>query len=123
MAACFATLLAWHLPIEAVTFNFIVVGICSAYQILAIYKVSTYVQANVAGLATAVANMIIMIFGYAFHTAMGGIVNAMGGTSSPEALTYATAVIPLTLALGAFGFAILYAAEKRVQQEVQPGLD
>jgi predicted MFS family arabinose efflux permease len=123
MAACFATLLAWQLPIEAVTFNFIVVGICSAYQILAIYKVSTYVQANVAGLATAVANMIIMIFGYAFHTAMGGIVNAMGGTSSPEALTYATAVIPLTLALGAFGFAILYAAEKRVQQEVQPGLD
>jgi predicted MFS family arabinose efflux permease len=122
-AIIFVALLFWQFPVEVVFINFFLIGICCGSVILAIYKVTTYVQASVSGLAIAVANMIVMIFGYAFHTVLAGVVNAMGGTSSPEALTYATAVIPLTLALGAFGFAILYAAEKRVQHEVQPGLD
>ena len=62
------------------------VGICCAYQILAIYKASTYVREEVAGLTTAVANMIIMIFGYAFHATIGAVVNAMGGPNNSKAL-------------------------------------
>ncbi|CRX37933.1 MFS transporter [Estrella lausannensis] len=112
MAACFAALLMWQLPSWGVSFNFIVVGVCSAYQILAIYQASTYVREQVAGLTTAVANMIIMIFGYGFHTAIGGIVNAMGGPSVSNALIYGTVVVPITLAVGTAGFTLLYLFDK-----------
>lgn len=111
MAICFAFLLFWHLPTGVMTFNFIIVGVCCAYQILAIYKASTYVREQVVGLTTAVANMIIMIFGYAFHSVIGGVINIMGGPNTSEALIYGTAVIPITLALGAVGFSVLFIQE------------
>lgn len=114
MAICFSWFLALPMSPSLVTVNFLLVGICSAYQILAIYKASTYVREQVAGLTTAVANMIIMVFGYAFHTIIGGVVNAMGGPTAPEALIYGVAVIPVTLCLGAAGFAALWATETSV---------
>lgn len=113
MTVCFSILLATKLNAGEVTFNFIIIGICSAYQILAIYKASTYVPEHVAGLTTAVANMIIMIFGYAFHTTMGGVINAMGGPANPEALSYGIAVIPIALCIGSLGFILLYVTEKK----------
>ena len=112
MAACFAFLLIWQLPSGFLSFNFIVVGVCCAYQILAIYKASTYVREQVVGLTTAIANMIIMIFGYGFHSVIGWIVNTMGGPSTSEALIYGTIVIPITLALGTGGFILLFIQEK-----------
>lgn len=118
MAACFAVLLTWPMPSTVLSLNFIVVGVCCAYQILAIYKASTYVREEVAGLTTAVANMIIMIFGYAFHTAIGAIVNATGGPSLSPALISGIAVIPVTLTLGAGGFALLLFGEKTSPKEV-----
>ncbi len=117
MAACFTFLLIWKLPSGLLTFNFIVVGVCCAYQILAIYKVSTYVREQVVGLTTAIANMIIMIFGYAFHSVIGGIINAMGGPSTSQALIYGTAVIPITLALGAGGFVLLFIRERTTHRK------
>lgn len=114
MAVCFACLLIWQLPSGVLTLNFIIVGVCCAYQILAIYKASTYVREQVAGLTTAIANMIIMIFGYAFHSIIGGIINAWGGPSSSQALIYGTAMIPITLAIGAGGFTFLQVREKRI---------
>ncbi|CUI17381.1 major facilitator superfamily permease [Candidatus Protochlamydia naegleriophila] len=112
MTISFSALLIWHLATGAISVSFVLVGICSAYQILAIYKASTYVPEHVAGLTTAVANMIIMIFGYAFHATMGGVINAMGGPSASSALVYGIAVIPVALAIGAAGFFILFAKEK-----------
>ncbi len=112
MAACFALLLIWQLPTGILTFNFTVVGVCCAYQILAIYKASTYVREEVVGLTTAVANMIIMIFGYVFHSVIGGVINAMGGPSTSQALIYGTAVIPITLSLGTGGFVLLFIRER-----------
>jgi predicted MFS family arabinose efflux permease len=121
MAAAFSALLAWHLTPEAVSFSFVLVGICCAYQILAIYKASTYVREHVAGLTTAVANMIIMTFGYAFHTIIGGIINAMGGPNAPQSLAYGVAVIPAALCLGTVGFLLLFIREKKAQRlEKQP---
>ncbi len=46
---------------------FFLIGICCAYQILAIYKISTYTSERAVGLTTAITNMIIMLFGYFFH--------------------------------------------------------
>lgn len=112
MAACFFSMLAWHLTPEILSFCFVLVGICSAYQILAIYQTSTYVSENVAGLTTAVANMIIMIFGYAFHTTIGSTISAMGGTSHSEAFIYGIAVVPFALCLGTAGFVFLLVMDK-----------
>lgn len=113
MAVSFILLLVHPMSISAVSVSFILVGIASAYQILAIYKASTYVSENVAGLATAVANMIIMIFGYAFHTTMGSVINAMGGAENPQAIIYGIAVIPIALCIGGAGFAYLAVQERK----------
>lgn len=112
LIGAFVSLLFWHLTPEFLSFSFLAVGICCAYQILAIYKASTYVREEVAGLTTAVANMIIMIFGYGFHTAIGSIVNMMGGTTIPQALIYGVAVIPVALSIGTAGFGLLLKEEK-----------
>ncbi len=112
MTIAFSCLLGWHLPSTLLSLSFVAVGICCAYQILSIYKASTYVREEVAGFTTAVANMIIMTFGYAFHTIMGGVIDLMGGPSSPQAFFYGIAVIPIALCLGTAGFVSLWNREK-----------
>lgn len=119
MAVCFGMMLAFQLSPTVLTIAFVIVGICCAYQILAIYKVSTYVRENVAGLATAVANMIIMTFGYAFHSIMGAVINALGGPLVSEALVYGIAVIPVALFIGTGGFVFLLTREKKVHQPAE----
>lgn len=116
MTVGFILLLTCPLRANLISLNFVIVGICSAYQILAIYKASTYVREQVAGLTTAVANMIIMLFGYAFHTIMGAIIDALGGSTAPQALFYGVAVIPIALALGSSGFVLLFLQEKKAQR-------
>jgi hypothetical protein len=59
--------------------------------------------------------MIIMIFGYAFHTMIGGVVNAFGGPNEPQALIYGTAVLPITLGMGVTGFLVLFLRERFLQ--------
>ncbi|MBI3236862.1 MAG: MFS transporter [Chlamydiales bacterium] len=113
MVIAFVLLLTFPLPSTLLSLNFVVVGICCAYQILAIYKASTYVREQVAGLTTAVANMIIMIFGYIFHTVIGSIINAMGGPGNSQALVYGIMVIPVALLLGTSGFSLLFIREKK----------
>lgn len=112
MAVCFALFLAFPLSPSLISANFLLIGVCCAYQILAIYKASTYVREQVAGLTTAIANMIIMLFGYAFHSIIGGVVASFGGAANSEALNYGVAVIPCFLALGTAGFAYLALSQK-----------
>lgn len=116
MAICFSLLLFSHLASSVLSVSLILIGVCSAYQILAIYKTSTYVPMEVAGLTTAVANMIIMIFGYVFHAIIGWVVNNMGGTSASEALIYGLAVIPGALCLGICGFVVLFVRENALNK-------
>jgi len=87
--------IAFLLPPSPV--SYFAVGVASAYQILAIYKASTYVREEIAGLTTAVANMIIMTFGYGFHTIIGIVTDATGISS-------AITIIPIALAIGTAGF-------------------
>jgi predicted MFS family arabinose efflux permease len=119
MSASFLSLLVFPMPSVILTVSFILVGVCCAYQILAIYKVSTYVREEVAGLTTAIANMIIMTFGYAFHAIIGGIINVMGGPNTPHALIWGVAVIPVTLFIGAAGYVMLFVQEKMEQKKLQ----
>ena len=107
MTASFCALLMWQIPMSALTFMFVVVGVCCAYQILAIYKASTYVREEVAGLTTAVANMIIMTFGYLFHAVIGWVVHVMGGAHEAQALVYGVSLIPMALFIGTIGFFVL----------------
>lgn len=113
MGVSFTLLLAFPTTPALLTILFVLIGMCSAYQILAIYKASTYAPQKMAGLTTAMANMIIMIFGYAFHTSMGGVINAMGGPNNSEALLYGVSVIPIALFIGSCGFAGLLIKERK----------
>lgn len=119
MTACFTLVLTGSLSPVLLSASFVLVGVSCGYQILAIYKVTTFTRQQVSGLATAVANMIIMIFGYVFHTAMGAVITAMGGPESKEALTCGVAVVPVALAIGTVGFTVLYVFEKRRSQALE----
>src|SRR5690606_28501787 len=66
MGGMFALLLLGLFSVSYMSMAFIFVGMLCAYQILAIYKASTYVPDHLVSLTTAVANMIIMTFGYFF---------------------------------------------------------
>lgn len=113
MAVGFFALLLWPLTSSVLSASFFVVGVCCAYQILAIYKASTYVPQQIAGLTTAVANMIIMTFGYGFHSAIGAIVNGFGGASNSQALVYGVTVVPIALCLGVAGFILMVVQERK----------
>ncbi len=113
MAACFILMLITKLNPTALSISFVLVGICCAYQILAIYKASTFVRPQVAGLTTAVANMIIMTFGYCFHTVIGSVIKVMGGPMSSSAMTCGMIVIPIALCIGTLGFVALTIQEKQ----------
>lgn len=113
MALSFTALISQILTIDTMAIVFLFVGICCAYQILAIYKASTYMPENVAGLTTAVANMLIMSFGYAFHSVIGLLVNHFGGTTVPQAFLYGVSVIPVTLVIGIIGFSWLFLQERK----------
>lgn len=104
-----AGLLSTHI-IGAVLF---IVGVCSAYQILAIYKASTYVSGEVVGLTTAVANMIIMSFGYIFHSSIGLVVTAMDSHGKAIAYSAGISVVPLALVIGVIGYIAIAIRERR----------
>lgn len=113
MTSVFIALIFGYLTMNVITIAFLIVGVCSAYQILAIYKASTYVPEHVSGLTTAVANMIIMSFGYGFHTVIGLIVNAYEGINRTQAFVYGIGVIPVMLVLGTLGCAVLLWKEQQ----------
>jgi predicted MFS family arabinose efflux permease len=113
MFAVFVLLIAKIMNIGTMTAGFFVVGICSAYQILAIYKASTYVDQSSANLATAVANMIIMIFGYVIHGTIGLIVNICGNADPTTAYCYGITVIPIALFIGIIGFIAVSKMDER----------
>ncbi len=100
MSLVFVALLSGGLTINTMTTGFVVVGIACFYQVLSIYKASTYVPEGVVGLATAVANMIIMSFGYVFHSSIGQVIKMFELEGSATAFAYGMTVIPLALGVG-----------------------
>lgn len=103
MYVLFTALIMMRLNVSMIVVSFVLVGVCCAYQILAIYQASTYVPEHVAGLTTAIANMIIMSFGYFFHTVIGLVIENFGGATTAKGFMAGTSIIPITLLLGVVG--------------------
>jgi len=112
MLIIFIALLTKLLSLNSILISFIIVGICCSYQILAIYKASTYVTENLVGLTTAVVNMIIISFGYAFHSVIGLVINVYGDINVAQSFIYGVSVIPIALSIAIIGFMILAKLEK-----------
>ena len=99
------------------------IGVTCSYQILAIYKASTYVSEHLIGLTTSVANMIIMLFGYLFHMSIGNLVDiSWSGTIANNQSLYTGAdytlglsIIPAALFAAAMGYLFIAISERRVK--------
>lgn len=113
MSLVFLGLVFYKLSNTTISISLVIVGVCCAYQILAIYKASTYVPDHVVGLTTAIANMIIMIFGYFFHSIIGFVVKLYSSTDPAIAFSYGIGVIPTTLIIGSIGFMLLARSDRQ----------
>ncbi|MCC8368847.1 MAG: MFS transporter [Rickettsia endosymbiont of Oxypoda opaca] len=113
MMATFIILATKQFNMQVMIISFFIVGICCAYQILAIYKASTYVSENMVSLTTAVANMIIMSFGYIFHSTIGIIVKQYNDLGEDKSYIYGVSIIPFMLLIGISGFSILSYRERK----------
>jgi predicted MFS family arabinose efflux permease len=122
MATSFILILSQSLGAYWLSVLFFGIGMCCAYQILAIYKASTFVQESQVGLTTACANMIIMIFGFVFHSQIGRIlVNSWDGQLSSlhtpqysaQAYIDAISIIPWGLGGAALGFGLIWMNQAR----------
>ncbi|MEH0831510.1 MFS transporter [Anaplasma bovis] len=99
----------------------LIIGFCAAYQLVAVCKAIEYVGESAVALATAVSNMVIMVFGYFFHTFIAFVVNTywtgeiIGGHAlyGKEVLIKAVAVVPVLCLIGTVGFGILKWREEK----------
>ena len=107
MLFIFILLLSGLLQKETMMVSFFILGIASSYQILAIYKASTYLDEKFAGLATAITNMIIMSFGYFFHSSIGIIIKIFTDKGEAGSFLYGVTFIPIMLLIGVLGFSFL----------------
>jgi hypothetical protein len=107
MFSVFLALVLYKPDMTTISFSFLLVGICCAYQILAIYKATTYVEDNLAGITTATANMIIMSFGYFFHSSIGIVIELFREEYGVSSILYGTAIIPICILISIIGFLFL----------------
>lgn len=121
MGLCFVLLLSGKMPPISLSALFFLIGFCCAYQILAIYKAGLAAKPEVVGLTTAVANMIIMLFGYIFHAGIGQVMtmvwdgHEIDGVAQYSATHYVQALtlIPVMLAIGLVGYVLLAKREAK----------
>jgi len=112
MLIIFIMLLTGRLTINSMIVSFIILGICCAYQVLAICKIATYVPDNAIGLSTAVINMVVISFGYVFHSSIGIIIDLCNSINKTQPFIYGISIIPIALSMGIIGFLILAYKEK-----------
>ncbi len=113
MAFCFAILLTGLGSTPILYAICIVIGIGSAYQVVIISHISTYVKMQLSGMAAAVSNMIVMAFGYLFHKTIASVIENNPDTMvvdsipvySYDAYLYGISVIPVALSIASIGFA------------------
>lgn len=111
MLAIFLIMLTMHPTPSYSIILFIILGVCSSYQIIAIYLNSQNVAPTYQGLTTAVTNMIIMVFGSVFHSVIGKVMQAnWDGKMIDNVAIYPTSsyitslsVIPAGLLIGTIG--------------------
>ncbi len=122
MGICFALMLTGVLPMSVLYVNVLMIGIFCAYQIPVIFKISTYLPTNMMGISTACVNMIIMSFGYLFHSIIGKLMTLSSGGIMQDGLpiysrgdfVYALSIIPIAQIIAAAGFMFIIMREKGV---------
>ncbi len=111
MVLCFACLLSGAASISSLNYICVTIGIFSAYQVVILAKISTFVSEERSGIAGAVANMIIMAFGWFFHNAIGitldnlwdgGIVDGVKQYSN-DAFIKTISIIPTAIIVAIIG--------------------
>lgn len=103
MGICFFALIYFKLNVFTIGLIHVVLGISSGYQIFILYKTVCYAPKELSGQASAVGNMIIMTFGYLFHSSIGLTIRLLTPFShetdlcniSPMAIQMGVLIIPL----------------------------
>lgn len=113
MVIVFIAMICKILSVNGVAIGLLIVGACSAYQSLIIYKASTYVPEHLKGLTNGIANMIMMSFGYAFHSCIG-LVSSIYNANRSISLVYGISTIPVALFIGVIGLLLLVHQERRI---------
>ncbi|MBP9694444.1 MAG: hypothetical protein KBE16_07040, partial [Alphaproteobacteria bacterium] len=128
MGLAFILLLTGQMTFSVLVVLFFGIGVLCAYQILLIYKATTYASGHMISLTSACANMIIMIFGYFFHTVIGKLMEyfwdgeVVAGTPvyQPDDFIASLSVIPLCLMIAAcFLFYIMLRHRKKARYELK----
>lgn len=128
MALCFVYLLQGTAREEELSYICIAIGFFCAYQIIILAKISTFASEERSGLAAAVANMILMTFGWVFHNSIGMTLDSMwDGTTingvryyDSEAFVAGVSIIPLAMVVAIAGLvflSILNAAKARKKRK------
>ncbi|MDG1436228.1 MAG: MFS transporter [Rickettsiaceae bacterium] len=115
LTACFIYLLSGKATIDSLYYVCVTIGIFCAYQVVMLAKISTFVSEERSGMAAAVANMIIMIFGWFFHNSIGrtleslwdGVIIDGVKQYSASAFTISISIIPISSIFAVIGFAII----------------
>jgi predicted MFS family arabinose efflux permease len=126
MLVIFLIMLTMHPTPSYSIILFIILGVCSSYQIIAIYLNSQNVAPTYQGLTTAVTNMIIMVFGSVFHSVIGKVMQAnWDGKMIDNVAIYPTSsyitslsVIPAGLLIGTIGIFCLKPRKEVKKKEI-----
>ena len=102
------------------------IGVFSAYQVVILTKITTFVLEEQTGIAGSVANMLIMSFGWFFHNSIGSKLDSMWDGSiskgirqySADSFIESIAIIPTAIIIAIIGFltiAVLsFARDKKI---------
>lgn len=104
MAISFMLLLSGYCNIYVIGILLLLIGGASAYQFVATCKAISYACSNMVAITTAISNMIIMFFGYFFHTLMSKIIGFYSNGNESAALIKSISIIPISLIVAAIGF-------------------
>ena len=90
---------------------FFIIGMACAYQIVIMSKAGMLAGKRLVTTGTAIANMIVMVFGSLFHSVIAGIVTISGGMESPEAIRLG--ILPIVIGL-ALALPVLWMSYRRI---------
>ncbi len=115
LIASFGYILTGLASINSLDYICIIIGVFSAYQVVILAKIATFVSEERSGIAGAVANMIIMAFGWFFHNSIGLTLDSMwdGGMSkgvrqySTDAFIKSITIIPTAIIVAIIGLSAI----------------
>ncbi len=118
MIICFVYILSGKANADSLYYTCVITGIFCAYQVVIIARIATFVSEERSGMAAAVANMIIMIFGWVFHNSIGMTLdNLWNGkmvdgirSYSAEAFITGISIIPVAMSFAVIGLSVIVMA-------------